>query len=149
MTHWGQHAKQLYNMNKKTNKKLSLGTENTHYFIQEKDEDGRYRKSMYAVRLLPEAEAAGIPLPPECTDWVEYVRRIVHQRPWMCGNCLCYQPRVGSERLVGALVREHDGQDPRLFATHLCPDCHARLLQSQDYYITNAYLIPIGLPLKR
>ncbi len=117
------------------------------YFVQERNEDGRLVKVMYGVRLLSEEEMAQYPLPEGCRNWVEYVRSQVRLMPWMCGHCLCPSPRVGADNVLGVLVRERDFQDSRTFATHLCRSCFDALRASGEYYLTNAYLVPTGLPI--
>lgn len=116
------------------------------HFVQERDEDGRLVKVMYGVRLLSEEEMAQFQLPTGCSNWVEYVRSQVRLMPWMCGHCLCPCPRTGALNVQGVLVRERDFQDPRIFATHLCRSCYEKLRATEDYYLTNAYLVPVGLP---
>lgn len=114
-------------------------------YIKETNEDGRYCKVMHGVTLLTEAESALYTPPPECKNWLEYVRRIVRMKPWMCGCCLCENPRVGTSGLVGVLVQEHEHLDSRIFATHLCRACYDYLSTNGNYYVAFAYLVPIGL----
>lgn len=126
--------------------KQLMGTDSSHIYIRPTDEDGRYKKVMYGVRLLAEEEAAQYTPPPECKDWLEYIRFTVHLRPWMCGCCLCEDIRVGADKLVGVLVRDHELMDSRIFATHICHKCYERFRNTTDQFITFAYLVPIGLP---
>ncbi len=133
-------------MVRKNNSRFSPAPQSI-YYIQERNEDGRYIKITHGVRLLPDKDAAEYAPPSDCRNWLDYIRCIAHQRPWMCGNCLCPAPRVGHQQLRGVLVQEHELLDSRIFATHLCPTCYEHLRASGDYYVTNAYLIPLHLPI--
>lgn len=116
-------------------------------YVQERNEDGDFVKVMHGVKIIPLQESANIALPQECPDWLEYIRLQSKRAPWRCGYCLCANPKIGTANLIGVLVRDKDELDERIFATHLCPDCAKRFRNDGEYFVTNAYLIPIGLPI--